>query len=327
MDNGQDNLNFQQGYDPNGQQQGYGQYDQSQGYSQQGYDQQGNGQQGYGQQGYDQQGYGQQGYGQQGYGQQSYDQQGYGQQSYGQQSYGQHGYGQQSYGQQDYGQQSYGQQGYGQQGFGQQGFGQQPNYAPQTGYGQVGYDQFAPSYGNSPKYKGNGKKIAIISSIAVAIIAVVLILVLVLLKGGGANTPLEAAENYVNALVDRSPSKVINSMFPSVMHSAVDEACQKETGMSFSDFMELSLNAYAYDAEVRNIKTEVRSTYDQYDINDLEAKFSNHFNADIDIEEAKKIKIYFEVKGVFDGDVYDDWEEDYNTVTIYKYDGKWYVYD
>ena len=198
----------------------------------------------------------------------------------------------------------------------------------------MGYDPFAPAPGsgssaNIPKTGGNGKLIAIISIIAVVVIATVLVVFLVVSKGGGGgtDTPEEAAVTYINALLDRSPSKVINIMFPSFMHSAVDDACVKMTGMSFSDYLETTIDEEDYNAEIRNLKTEVRRTYEQDDIDELRAEFKKNFGTEIEIPEAQRIRISFEIKGTFDGDSYPDWEEESNTVTIYKYDGKWYCYD
>ncbi len=155
-----------------------------------------------------------------------------------------------------------------------------------------------------------------------------LVLFLVVFKGkAGAETATEAAENYLKFTLNRDATGVINCMFPTSMHTDVDNVCKAKMGMSFSNYLDSILDETEFNAEVRNIHSEVRRTYDEDELRKLEKEFQLNFGSDIHLEEAQRIKVIFEVKGTFEGDLYEDWEEENNSVTVYKYEGKWYCYD
>ena len=272
----------------NEQNNGFGQPDNQPPYGQQGY-QQGN-QQPYGQQGY-QQNYGQP-YGQQGY-QQPGGQQGY-QQPYGQQQ----GY-QQNY-QQPYAQQNY----------------QQPYYPQGNAYGQPA--PAAPGGGS-----GKGRMIAIICSIVgVLAVAAVLLIIFVFKSGGGQASKEDLAKAYLEIMSNNQPEKMADMLVPSKYRSDLEDKVKTMIGMDLEDVLKNKyMESVDADIECKFEKIEDRRTYDSEDIEELEKEFMTNVDIDMEIEEAAKIRIYYQYKT---GDS-DEWEDDTDNLTVYKVDGKWYV--
>ena len=75
---------------------------------------------------------------------------------------------------------------------------------------------------------------------------------------------------------------------------------------------------------VRNVSAEVTKTYDKSDVDEANQYFSKYFNVKLDIEDFVRVKVKFECKG---GSYYkDNWSEESTKVTVFKVDGKWYVF-
>ncbi len=312
---------------------------------------QNNGQNGYGQQQYDPQMYGQQydpqQYGQQQYGQQQYGQQQYGQQQYGQQQYGQQ-YGQQWYGQQQYGQQQYDPQQYGQQQYDPQQYGQQ-QYDPQQ-YGQQQYAQpgndparpfpeqpdpaqpFPEQPDPAPKAPGSGKgkKIAIICSIAGVLVATAVILIFFVFGGtkdGGKATQEELMKYYVEIMNEKKPEKMAEAMIPAEYRSNLDEMSQTKYNLSVEEQLKARFTSnISDDFECRYLHYEVKKQYDDEKIEKMKEKYRKDMGIELQIEEAARMKVYFEYKGTYGptDEHHDDWKEESDNLTVMKVNGKWY---
>ena len=271
----------------------------------------------------------QQPFGQQGF-QQPYDQPAY-QQPYGQQGfqqpYGQPAY-QQPYGQQAY-QQPYGQPAY-QQPYGQQAY-QQPYGQPQ-GYGPMP-DQMFANPGPTPKAPGSGKgkKIAIICSI-VGVLAVTAVLLIIFVfgghKDGGKASKEDLAKAYVEVLNSKQSQKLGDFIVPGKYRSKLEEFVNSRYGSTLEEKLQEEFSEHTSDDfECRFVKMEERRTYDSDRIQQLEKEFKLMLGIDIDVEELVRVKIVYEYKGQYGSNTehYDDWEENSDSLYMYKVDGLWYV--
>ena len=81
------------------------------------------------------------------------------------------------------------------------------------------------------------------------------------------------------------------------------------------------------DFECRFVKMEERRVYESDRIQQLEKEFKLMLGVDIEIEEMVRVKIVYEYKGQYGSDKthYDDWEEESESVIMYKTDGLWYM--
>ena len=291
---GQPMGGYQQGYPQQFQQYGQPQFGQMAGGYQQGYPQQNMQQYGQPQFGQMAGGY------QQGYPQQNMQQ--YGQSQYDQQP-------QQSYGQPQFAQNTY------QQGFPPQGDGQQP---PQ------------------PKEKKplSKKKIGIICGAAAVVVAAVLLIFVFKIFGGGrgASTSEEAAVEFLKAWADNDIDEMIKYSLPKELESAAEKYVKSDDFAYYYKNVGSLEDAYEYyyirdiggKISVRNVSAEVTKTYDKSDVDEANQYFSKYFNVKLDIEDFVRVKVKFECKG---GSYYkDNWSEESTKVTVFKVDGKWYVF-
>ena len=190
--------------------------------------------------------------------------------------------------------------------------------------------------GPKPPGSGKGKKIAIICSISAAVIAIVLVLVLVVFRsGGGYNTEEEVCKAFIEAINNKDGGKMLDMMVPPSVRSEFDDYCKNRFGMDGADYLE---NAMKYDDDFEDKRTyvafEVREDYDSSDLKDLEKEFRSNIHVEINIEEAKRVRIKYTVEGSSDDDYedYDD-DDDYSSssrtktdsVKLYKVDGKWFI--
>ena len=198
---------------------------------------------------------------------------------------------------------------------------QQGYVQPQQGYGQPMMDWWT---GTSPDMQGqpgakksiNGKKIGIIAGVVVAL-ALVIVLVIKFI-GPGAPTQKAAIKSYVEAVIAQNADDYFDACFPKKLLKGVI----KEYDISNDDFKyetEQMLSDYADADEVRKIKIIDKEKMDRSDIEDFEDEIKDEFNVNIKISELVLVEYEYEAKE--DG----EWENESDTITLYKTDGKWFV--
>jgi len=206
-------------------------------------------------------------------------------------------------------------------------------YGQSQPYGQPPMNQ--PYYGMpgpAPKAPGSGKgkKIAIICSI-VGVLAVTAVLLIVFVfgkGGGGASTKEELAESYVSAMNSRNPSSFEGMIVPSKYRSQLDDYLKRRFGYDLKGMLEQEFSEkMSADFECKYLRMEERKTYDEDKIRSLESEFKTYLDVNIDIEEMVRVRVYFQYKGQRESDeeYSTDWEEESDTITLYKTDGLWYI--
>ena len=218
-----------------------------------------------------------------------------------------------------------------QTGFNQTGYPTQP----QTGFNQSGYNMQGYGQPKPKKSLSKGAKIAIISTISLAVILAV-VLVFIFWPKTGAKTKEEAAEEFLMAWASYDADEMIKYSLPKNAQDKAYKYTKEEYSYYFSDISNL-IEAYQkayfgryYDSsdkvQVRNIS--VRDEDDYYYSNkeikeDIEEFFQDDLGVDIEIQAACEVRVNFEY---MDTDYYGDWDDEYEYFYMYKVKNRWYVF-
>ena len=240
---------------------------------------------------------------------------------------------------QQYGQQAGYPQGYGQQ-FQQPGYPQQfqqPYPQPDANMYQ---QQFPQQYGQpgqmpQPKAKkplSKKAKIFIFGGIGLAVVAAILIFFVFGGGSRGASTGEEAAKEFLQAWADKDVDEMIKYTLPKDLESAAEKYIKSDEFANYytrlnsleEAYQKFYLKGMAGDVKVRNITTEITKEYTAADCEEASYYMNKQYDVNIKIEAMQRVRIEFEVTG---GGYYKDkWENEHEKVTVYKYDGKWYVF-
>ncbi len=230
------------------------------------------------------------------------------------------------------------QQGYGQP---QMNYGQQPQMGydqSQMGYGhpQMGYNQpqagYSQPYGqvaHAPK-SANKKVIIIVLIIALLVVAGVILAVVFAGKGGSKKdsdkfkngSKQEVLETYYNAMVDEDAEMVVACMYTDDLLDALldsedmsrDELYDEVESMYFESL-------YADWDEVKNIEITDEEELDDSEVEYFNEVFADEYDYDCNIKEMYVCDIDYEYYDSY----YESWEEDTDTLLLFKMDGGWYV--
>lgn len=174
---------------------------------------------------------------------------------------------------------------------------------------QYGVDPYTQPQGVMPEApkSGNGKKIAIIAGIAVAVVAIALVLIFVVFKkGSGADSPKEVAQRCVDALFDGDSDEVFKC-FPDGMITS-DEKAQLESVLQYMTMFKSMIKSVKAGSETKITGSEA----DEYI-----SKIKSEYN--ITVDEVATVPITYEME--FMGQS----EKQTMDVVCGKVDGKWYV--
>ena len=191
---------------------------------------------------------------------------------------------------------------------GQPGFNGQPPVGGQPGAGSFYYGQPA-----SPQKKKTGLIAAIIAAV-VAVIAIIVIVVVVLSNRNTYKTPIEKFEKGIN---NRDTSTLLEA-FP------IDpkyESLYKLAGDSFGDEL---LSSFDSEYDGCKVKIEINDTerLTSSELSDAaDSSFASSFGDDYDLTEG--YYVYCTVKTIGNGSS----ESEDSTITVCKWDGKWYIFD
>ncbi len=226
------------------------------------------------------------------------------------------------------------QQGYGQpmmnQQMGYDGQNMQPGYGQQQGYGQpqmnqqMGYggQNMQPGYGQPQGQPGakkpvNGKKIGIIVGVAVALVLVIVFVTK--FTGPGAPTQKAALKSYIKAVVNEDADDYIDACLPKKLLKGVIKESGDEKA-EYKESLQFRLSWwYGYIEDIKKIKITKIYEQDKSDIKDFEDKMKDKYNVKIKVTELVRVKYEYQVKT--DG----EWEEDSDSILLYKTGGKWFV--
>ena len=218
----------------------------------------------------------------------------------------------------------------------QMGYGQQPqmNYGqqPQMNYGQqpqMGYNQPYGQVAQAPK-SANKKVIIIVLIIALLVVVGVILAVVFAGKGGSKKdsdkfkngSKQEVLETYYNAMVDEDAEMVVACMYTDDLLDALldsedmsrDELYDEVESMYFESL-------YADWDEVKNIEITDEEELDDSEVEYFNEVFADEYDYDCNIKEMYVYDIDYEY---YDG-YYESWEEDTDTLLLFKMDGGWYV--
>ncbi len=117
-------------------------------------------------------------------------------------------------------------------------------------------------------------------------------------------------------------------MLPPEAQSALDDYCMNRYNMSAKQYMDANFDKeFGANTEYRYVRSEDRRQYDLDRIEELEDDILNEIGVKIKIEEAFRVRIYFETKDSGNSSFREDeWDEDHENVEVYKVDGKWYIW-
>ncbi len=225
----------------------------------------------------------------------------------------------------------------------QMNYGQQPqmNYGqqPQMGYGQqpqMGYDQsqmgYAQPYVQSQAPKSANKKVIIIVLIiALLVVAGVIAAIVLFSKDGDSKkgsakfkngTKEEVLDTFYNAMVDEDAEMVVACMYTDGLIDSMLES-ENLTREELYDQVESMYfeSLYADWDEVKNIEITDEEELDDDEVEYFNEVFAAAYDYDCDITEMYVCDIDYEY---YDG-YYDSWEEDTDTLLVFKMQGGWYV--
>ncbi len=229
-----------------------------------------------------------------------------------------------------------------QMGYGQQpqmnqqmGYGQQPQMNQQMGYGQqpqMGYQQPQQAYGQAPAPK-KANKTGIIIALVVALVVVIGVIAAVVFlgkdgKGGSKSsgfkngTKQEVLETYYNAMVEEDAETVVACMYSDGLLEAVLEVENYTEDKLYDEVESMYFDSmYADWEEVKNIEITDEEELDEDEIDYFNEVFSDTYDYDCNIKEMYICDIDYEY---YDG-YYEEWEEDTDTLLVFKMEGAWYV--
>lgn len=209
---------------------------------------------------------------------------------------------------------------------------------PQMGYNQPqpGYDQsqmgYAQPYTSAPAPKQANKTVIIVVLIVALLAVVGVILAIVLLnnkKDSGSSstgfqngTKQEVLESYYNAMVEEDAETVVACMYTDDL---LDSLLETE-GMDREDLYEQVEDMYFEGLysdweDVKNIEIVDEEELSSSDVDSFNEAFEDEYDIECNITEMFICDIDYEY---YDG-YYDSWEEDTDTLLVFKMDGGWYV--
>ena len=215
----------------------------------------------------------------------------------------------------------------------QMGYAQQPqmgyNQQPQMGYNQpeMGYAQ---PYAQEPK-AANKKAIIIVLIIALLVVVGVIVAIVLNNKSGDSGkdsakfkngTKEEVLETYYNAMVDEDAEMVVACMYTDGLIDAMleSESVTREELYEQVESMYFE-SLYADWEEVKNIEITDEEELGEDEMEYFNVAFSEAYDYECDITEMYVCDIDYEY---YDG-YYESWEEDTDTLLVFKMQGGWYV--
>ena len=175
------------------------------------------------------------------------------------------------------------------------------------------------------KKSGAGKVIAIIAALVLAL-AMIGVGAVLLLGGGksGASKPEDAVKNFMEGASNLDMEVMLGSMIPDELLDGFFEAqgMTRKEGMQMME-MVMSFSDVDLDIKFRNFEVLEEERGDSDDIGDFIEDLGYELGVDVDydkITDVREITFSYEYK---EGD--SDWEEDEESLCVYKYGNKWYV--
>ncbi len=229
-----------------------------------------------------------------------------------------------------------------QQGFNQgypnqpkQGFNQgYPNQTAFQGqpYGQSGYNM--QGYG-APKQKkplNKGVLIGIISAVCVAVLAIVL--VLILKPKTGAKTKEDAAKEFVKAWANYDTETMIKYSMPKQLKAGAEKFVKTGdftywygSASSLEEAYQIAYFGRRYNSsnkvQVRNLEVSIDEKLTPEEIKEFTDYVSRNFNTNLDVKEMYELRVDLEY---LDTSYYNDWDDDYTYLYVYKLKNRWYVF-
>lgn len=211
---------------------------------------------------------------------------------------------------------------------------------PQMGYNQQqsGYDQSQMGYAqpytvtSAPAPKQANKTVIIVVLIVALLAVVGVILAIVLLnnkKDSGSSstgfqngTKQEVLESYYNAMVEEDAETVVACMYTDDLLDALLDAEGYTRDELYDEVEDMYFEGLYSDWEdVKNIEIVDEDEMSDSDIDVFNESFEDMYDVECNITEMYVCDIDYEY---YDG-YYDSWEEDTDTLLVFKMDGGWYV--
>ena len=194
------------------------------------------------------------------------------------------------------------------------GDGMNAQYQAQQGMpGGMPYNNQPAGNWNQPPQPVKANKKAIFIALAAITAIVVLAFVIIFKFGnkvkGGADSPEEVAEIFIEAMDERDVDK-IESICPPFLDSGADDI---EDSLD-----ELDL----YDTEFKFVGVTDKS---ECDIDEVEADIKDYYNVSVDIEAAYDLEVEYDLYMSYLGDTYEETESE--SMLVIKYKGKWFLYE
>lgn len=184
----------------------------------------------------------------------------------------------------------------------------------------------APADQNGQNVTVAGNKLPVnrnqlIGIVAVAAVVLVVIIIIASLLGGGGSQGV--AEKYVNAMYKGDGKTVVNLM----PKEFIEEMCDKrdidkgEMIEDMNDTLELMIDALDDEYDKWSVSAKATKAKDLSDkkIEELEDRYENSLDVDMDIQAAQEVTLEITVKA--DGDK----ETEKVKLTVIKVGGKWYM--
>lgn len=208
-----------------------------------------------------------------------------------------------------------------------------PQYSNPYGaqYSQpYGAQQSAPAsnnFGAEIKKKTNGK-VWLIPVAAVAAVALIFLVVFFFrsVVGSGSLTMKGAVKSFYQANEDMSGKKLVNATMSNSMLKALKEdgTTKKELIDEIDEMYEYRADYAGDDYEIRyrKIKITDKEKYDRDEVKDFVEYIEDETDVKVSIQKMYEVEVSYEVWDYYD----EEWEEDEDTLILYKSAGNWYVF-
>lgn len=214
----------------------------------------------------------------------------------------------------------------------QTGFNQGYPAQPQTGYPNQGYNMQGYGQPKQKKPLSKGAKIGIIATVCVAVLAIVL--VLILKPKTGAKSKEEAAKEFIKAWANYDAETMIKYSMPKQLKAGAEKFVK--TGDftywygSASSLEEAYQKAYfgrnynpTSKLQIRNLEVSIDEKLTPKEIKEFTDYVSRNFNTNLDVKEMYELRVDLEY---LDTSYYNDWDDDYTYLYVYKLKNRWYVF-
>ena len=214
----------------------------------------------------------------------------------------------------------------------QTGFNQGYPVQPQTGYPNQGYNMQGYGQPKPKKPLSKGAKIGIIATVCVAILAIVL--VLILKPKTGAKSKEEAAKEFIKAWANYDAETMIKYSMPKQLKAGAEKFVKTGdftywygSASNLEEAYQIAYFGRRYNSsnkvQVRNLEVSIDEKLTPEEIKEFTDYVSRNFNTNLDVKEMYELRVDLEY---LDTSYYNDWDDDYTYLYVYKLKNRWYVF-